>query len=99
MHETRTFRFEMALTFDELRRYAPHLVEGAALDLEDRAVSGAGAAPGESWSIALGAPRERAIALIRIALTDVVLTLSGYDDAGAARFLERFHRVFQKGGG
>lgn len=99
MADARVHRFEMALTFDELRRYAPHLVAGAPLVFGDRAVAGEGALPGQTWSIVLGEPRQRAIALMRIALADVALTLRGYDDAAAARFLERFHRVFQKGGG
>ena len=36
---------------------------------------------------------------MRFPIADVTLRLIGFDDRLAARFLERFHLVFRKGGG
>lgn len=94
----RTHRFEMALTLEELRRLAPHLVEGRPVDARDRTVSGS-LVSGARWSIAIGPPRERVIALFRFPIADVVLDLDGFGAVEAETFLARFHRVFQKGGG
>jgi len=95
---SRIHRFDMALTLDELRRLAPHLVEGGAVAVEDRSVSGDWPAGGH-WSIGLGEERDRTIALFRFPVAEATLRLDDFDETEEARFLARFHRVFQKGGG
>ena len=99
MSGSRLHRFDMALTFEELRRLAPHLVEGGAIDFGDRSVTGSWPEHQGRWTIALGPERERVIALFRFPVVEATLRLDGFDDAEEARFLARFHRVFQKGGG
>ena len=94
----RLVRHEMALTAPELHRLAPRIVEPDAVEIAPRAVSGRWGRAGR-WTIAIGPQRERVIALMRIAIADVEIRLDGLDDAEAAAFLDRFRRVFQKGGG
>lgn len=98
MTGTRVHRFDMALTLGELRRLAPHLVETGAVAVEGRRVSGDWSAGGR-WSIDLGEERDRTIALFRFPVAEATLRLDDFADAEEARFLARFHRVFQKGGG
>lgn len=95
----RVFAFEMALTRDEMVRLAPHLDPARPIAVEGRRVRGRFGAEDLPWSMTLGEPRVRAIGLIRIAVADVALAITGADDATAARFLDRFHLVFRKGGG
>ena len=99
MSGSRLHRFDMALTFVELRRLAPHLVEGGDLDVGDRSVSGPWPPNLGRWTVSLGPERERVIALFRFPVVEATLRLDGFDDVEEARFLARFHRVFQKGGG
>lgn len=98
MTAPRVHRFDMALTLDELRRLAPHLVEGEPVAVEGRNVSGRWPGGG-GWSIDLGPERDRTIALFRFPVAEATLRLDDFDETEEARFLARFHRVFQKGGG
>lgn len=90
-------RFEMVLTPAEARRLAVHLADPATLASDGRRLAATTA--GRPWSMSLGPERRRTIALIDLAVCDVDLDLAALDEADAAAFLARFHRVFQKGGG
>ena len=93
----RRHRFEMALTFADARRLAVHLADDGRLAIADRRL--AGTCDGRPWSLALGPERRRTIALLDLAICDVELDLAGFEAAAEAAFLDRFHRVFQRGGG
>ena len=88
----------MALTAAELHRLAVHLEGGAAMTSGARTVA-ADLGGGRHWRITLGPERERRIALMRLPIADAEIRLEGFDEAGIAAFLDRFHRVFRKGGG
>ncbi|MER2606228.1 MAG: hypothetical protein ABTQ29_10380 [Siculibacillus sp.] len=95
--EPRIVRLDMALTFAELLRLAPHLDHDGPLDVGERSVSAA--LSGGRWRLTLGAQSERVIALLRLPRAEMEIRLDGFAPARAEAFLARFHRVFQKGGG
>lgn len=95
----RDHRFEMALTLAELARLAPLLDPAHPTRCDASGAHGAFGPEAAAWSILFAAPRERVIAGMRFPIADVTLRLIGFDDRLAARFLERFHLVFRKGGG
>lgn len=97
--EGRTFTFEMALTAEEMVRLAAHLDPAHPIAAAGDRVAGRFGAPAVSWSMSIGAPRERAIGLFRFPIADVVLRIATADETIVARFLARFHLVFRKGGG
>ncbi len=97
MADARRPRFEMVLTPDEARRLAVHLADPGTLAGDGRRL--AATRNGRPWSMTLGPERRRTLALLDLAVCDVDLDLSAFDEAAAAAFLARFHRVFQKGGG
>lgn len=99
MNLDRDHRFEMASTLAELARLAPFLDPGHPSRCDASGVHGAFGPDAAPWSILFAAPRERVIASMRIPIADVTIRLIGFDDRLAARFLERFHLVFRKGGG
>lgn len=87
----------MALTFAELVRLAPHLGADPPAVADGRVD---GRTPeGGRWSIELAPLPDRAIGLFRFPVAAVTVRLDGLDADGEVRFLDRFHRVFQKGGG
>ena len=90
--------YEMVLTEAELVRLAVHLEGGDRLVRGARSVA-ARLDDGRRWTIALGPERSRSIALLRLPLADAEIRLEGFDATGIAAFLDRFHRVFRKGGG
>ena len=90
--------YEMVLTEAELARLAVHLDGGERLVRGERSVA-ARLDDGRRWTIALGPERWRSIALLRLPVADAEIRLDGFNAAGSAAFLERFHRVFRKGGG
>ena len=82
---------------EEIRRLAPALGEGevrarddGALELRqgDRAVR-----------IGLGPEGVRALGSMRLPRTAVRLEFEGYDELEVARFMDRFHACFRRGGG
>ena len=90
-------RFEMALDFPEALRLARHLDPDLASDPAARRLSGHTAEG--AFTLTLGPERRRTIALLSVIISDVDITLAPTDEGAGARFLERFMRVFQKGGG
>ena len=54
---------------------------------------------GRRVEIELSAERVRAIALLRIPVTDVTLRLHGFDQPASDHFIERFDLAFRRGGG
>ena len=88
----------MALTEAELHRLAVHLEGGSTMAWGARSAA-ADLGDGRRWRISLGPERERRIASIRLPIADAEIRLEGFDEAGIAAFLDRFHRVFRKGGG
>lgn len=90
-------RKEMGYTHKEFIRLLPRAVDGA-----DMAVTGNRyevADDERTLCIELGEERERRIASIRLPLTPLSLTFTGYDKAGIEAVLDRFWRTYQKGGG
>jgi hypothetical protein len=94
-------RLEMAITPEDLERLAPLLSEvGEVRLVRLDSVSAAGEERGgRSWRITMSKARPRSLGHLNLPLSDVEIELDGYDRAEAARFMERFHLVFRKGGG
>ncbi len=95
----REYRFEMALTLAEVGRLAPVLAPDHPTTFDGDGARGAFGPEAVPWSIGLSAPRERIIAGLRFPIADVTVRLDTDDEGIAARFLDRFHLVFRKGGG
>lgn len=95
----RVFAFEMALTGEEMARLAAHLDPAWPVRHDGPTASGAFGEAATTWTMTIGAARERAFGPIRLAVADVVLRIGSDDEAVVARLLRRFHLVFRKGGG
>jgi len=89
---------EMALTHADFFRGLPN----AFPDTPYR-VSGAGVTvdedDGRTLEIALGPEGVRQIALLKLPMTRVALTFSGYAKADCEAVMEQFDRAFQRAGG
>lgn len=93
----RVHDFEMAIDAAELARIAAHLDPEHPIRVAGATVEGRFATA--TFRLALSAPRERRIGLVRFPIADVRVEIESADDALVRRFLARFHTVFRKGGG
>jgi len=91
------FRREMSITLKEFLRSlppavapTPHTVSGRTITIDDG---------DRSVRIELSPERERRLGLLRLPVTEVVFTFQGYDRTEFERFMQRFDRAFQRGGG
>ncbi|MBT3237332.1 MAG: hypothetical protein HOK06_05325 [Rhodospirillaceae bacterium] len=86
---------EMGITHDEFFRNIARV-------LDDYQQSDSGVIvedAGRTINISIGAEGERRIALMRIPITPVTLTFSGYAEAEISEFLTTFDSIFRRGGG
>ena len=97
METTTRRRREMGITHAEFFRSLVPAVAPATFTVSGRSISVIGA-PGKV-EITLSEERERRIALLRLPVVDVEIELSGFDPDALDRFLTRFDRAFQRGGG
>lgn len=88
---------EMAVTHRDFLRLLPKAVGDADIRVDGRAISVAEGS--RLLRIDLSEESVRQIANLRIPLTRVRLSFSGYREDELAAALERFWRAFQKGGG
>lgn len=94
---TRRLRREMGITHKEFLRSLAPAVAPATFTVAGRTISVIGA-PGKV-EITLSEERERRIALLRLPVVDVDIELTGFAPEALERFLTRFDRAFQRGGG
>lgn len=85
------------MSHGDFRRVFPHVVEGEALQwLPDGVRVGAGP---RCLRIRLGPQSERRIGLLRVPSMEVRFDFDGFRREEVERFMRRFHRHFQRGGG
>jgi len=88
---------EMGYTHAEFLRLLPKAVDGALLRVKgNRIIVDDGA---RRLRIEIGLESERRLGNFRLPVTPVSLAFAGYSEAEVEAALERFRRVFQKGGG
>ena len=88
---------EMGYTHAEFLRLLPKALNGAALHVEGNRITVDDST--RRLLIEIGPESERRIANFRLPITPVSLAFAGYSEAEVEAALERFRRVFQKGGG
>jgi hypothetical protein len=88
---------EMGLTHQDFFRTLPKVLDDRAFQITDTTVT--------VWEaerrlmIFLSPQRERRIAMLRLPITEVSLHFVGYSELEVDRFMNRFARHFQRGGG
>lgn len=90
-------RRDMGLTLDDFLRSLPAAVAPLTYRVEGRVFTIAH--PAGAVVIALGETGERRIASLSLPVTPVEFQFNGLDEAARGRFMERFDRYFQRGGG
>jgi hypothetical protein len=95
--EILVLRQDMTITRDAFLRSLPAAVDHVPFGSGDGGIRSLD--PGRPWRIALTELPALEIGLIRLARQRVEIYLTGYDEAGTKRFLERFELYFRRGGG
>ena len=90
-------RYEMAITRDEFVRLLPFAVETA--DGDERELRLRGRDGGVDWRLSLVERPPRRIASLSLPVLDVTLECRAAGPADVDRFVERFLRAYQRGGG
>jgi hypothetical protein len=90
-------RFVMACTEADFHRLLPAAMGSFCYDAASRCFTGATAE--RSWRLCLADAGERRIALLRVPLTEVFFTFTGYTEAEVEAVMQRFFVYFQRGGG
>jgi hypothetical protein len=93
----RAISLEMAISHAEFFRLLPDAVNGAPWEARNGQVTIAH--PEGRVEIHLSPERTRRIASLSFPVTDVTLAFVGFAESGVERFMARFHRYFQRGGG
>jgi len=96
-HPPARFSREMGLTRAEFERSLPPAVSPSTYRVEGREYLVQH--PEGSVRIRLGETRERRIAALTLPVTPVEFRFEGLDGEARRRFMERFDRYFQRGGG
>jgi hypothetical protein len=91
------FSREMSITHKEFLRSLPPAVAPAPFTVSGRTVTIDD--DGRSVRIDLSPERERRLGTLRLPVTVVEFTFQGYGRAEFDRFMQRFDRAFQRGGG
>ena len=92
-----TFGLEMAITHVEFLRILPLAIEGRTYQLQDGEILICEA--DRRISIKLLEERVRAIAALRLPMTEIKFSFQGYSKADIDDFMGRFRLRFQRGGG
>lgn len=93
-----TLRRVMAITWEEFQRTLPIAVGDHPYEIADRCATIRLDGQGEVV-MTLGETGERRIASIALPATPVTIEYKGAQEAAFTRFMERFDRYFQRGGG
>lgn len=88
---------EMGLTHQDFFRTLPKVLSGQVFQVSNSTVTVCEAE--RSLIIHLSPQRERRIAMLRLPVTEVSLHFVGYSESEVNRFMNRFERHFQRGGG
>jgi hypothetical protein len=91
------FSREMSITLKEFLRSLPPAVAPIPFTVSGRTITIDDG--NRSVRIELSPERERRLGLLRLPVTDVAFTFQGYDRPEFERFMQRFDRAFQRGGG
>lgn len=98
MPEEVTISLEMGISHTDFMRTLETFLAGRSHTISGRRIEIPHAS--HTVRISLSEQRERRLgALIRLPVTDVELTFSGYSEAEREAFMARFERVFHRGGG
>lgn len=87
----------MGLTHKEFLRTLPSVLENQVYQVADAVITVA--EPQRCLTIQLCPERERRIAMLRLPTTAVSLRFVNYTEAEIERFMTRFGRYYQRGGG
>lgn len=90
-------RREMGLTHKDFFRTLPRVLRNRVFHITNTVVTVYEAE--QRLTIYLSPQRERRIAMLRLPVTDVSLHFVGYSEMEVKRFMNRFARYFQRGGG
>jgi hypothetical protein len=88
---------EMGLTHQDFFRTLPKVLNERPFQITDTTVTVREAE--QCLMICLSPQRERRIAMLRLPVTDVTLHFTGYSTGEIDRFMDRFGRYYQRGGG
>ena len=92
-----SFRLEMAITHAEFLRILPLAIEGRTYQVQDGDILVYEA--DRRISIKLQEESVRAIAALRLPMTEIEFSFQGYSKADVDDFMRRFKLHFQRGGG
>jgi hypothetical protein len=97
MSEPSSIVLEMTISHTEFFRLLPEAIGGTPWQVEGGRITIVH--PDGRVDICLSPERQRRIAALNLIVTDVTLSFEGFTPAAVERFMTRFHRYFQRGGG